>query len=286
MPNKDYYDILGINKKASEDEIKKAYRKLALKYHPDKNFGNEKEAEAKFKEISEAYDTLCNPLKRIVYDDYGENWEKNFTEPEESRESPQAKAERFIFIIKKKLGETSLKNPSFTEKDLDPDLWASFQSWEEKFRSLSDLRGSLESLELDLFFCKMWDNIWEGVEKKESIAQLKEILNRENLTNQDLEEKWHNWEEEIKRKTNEKNGYKRFWRIVEIRIGVEINIREIIERRERIVKRKKAIKICLQLTFLSLLPAILLLLYFYILSLSGKKTLKQCRSKAKTKKIW
>lgn len=124
------------------------------------------------------------------------------------------------------------------------------------------------------------------MKKKESIAQVKEILNRENLTNQDLEEKWHNWEEEIKRKTNEKNGYKRFWRIVEIRIGVEINIREIIERRERIVKRKKAIKICLQLTFLSLLPAILLLLYFYILSLSCKKTLKQCRSKAKTKKIW
>ena len=66
----DYYKILGVSKEAKNDEIKKAYRKLALKYHPDKNNGN-KEYEAKFKEISEAYAVLSDPEKRQQYDTYG-----------------------------------------------------------------------------------------------------------------------------------------------------------------------------------------------------------------------
>jgi len=70
---KDYYKILGINKTATEDEIKKAYRKLAVKYHPDKNPGN-KQAEEKFKEINEANDVLSDPEKRKKYDQFGENW--------------------------------------------------------------------------------------------------------------------------------------------------------------------------------------------------------------------
>jgi len=69
MAKSDYYDILGINKNASDDEIKKAYRKLALKYHPDKN--KKKDAEARFKEISEAYSVLSDSQKRQVYDQYG-----------------------------------------------------------------------------------------------------------------------------------------------------------------------------------------------------------------------
>lgn len=64
---KDYYQILGVGEKANADEIKKAYRKLALKYHPDKNAGN-KEAEEKFKEISEAYYVLSDQQKREEYD--------------------------------------------------------------------------------------------------------------------------------------------------------------------------------------------------------------------------
>lgn len=70
MSNRDYYEVLGVSREASEDEIKKAYRKLAMKYHPDKNPGNS-EAEEKFKEASEAYEVLKDSEKRQRYNAYG-----------------------------------------------------------------------------------------------------------------------------------------------------------------------------------------------------------------------
>jgi curved DNA-binding protein len=73
MEYKDYYKILGVKKDASQDEIKKAYRKLALKYHPDKNPGDQA-AEDKFKEASEANEVLSDPEKRKKYDEVGANW--------------------------------------------------------------------------------------------------------------------------------------------------------------------------------------------------------------------
>ncbi|CAI8601040.1 unnamed protein product [Vicia faba] len=68
----DYYKVLQVDRNAKEDDLKKAYRKLAMKWHPDKNPNNKKDAEAKFKQISEAYDVLSDPQKRAVYDQYGE----------------------------------------------------------------------------------------------------------------------------------------------------------------------------------------------------------------------
>lgn len=73
MEYKDYYKILGVSKETPAQEIKKIYRKLALKYHPDKNPGD-KQAEEKFKEISEAYEVLGDPKKRKKYDTLGSDW--------------------------------------------------------------------------------------------------------------------------------------------------------------------------------------------------------------------
>jgi len=70
MAKRDYYEVLAVEKTVTIEEIKKAYRKLAVKYHPDKNPGD-KEAEEKFKELGEAYEVLCDPNKRAAYDQYG-----------------------------------------------------------------------------------------------------------------------------------------------------------------------------------------------------------------------
>ena len=70
MAKRDYYEVLGVSKTATDDEIKKAYRKIAIKYHPDRNPGNT-EAEEKFKEAAEAYDVLHDPQKRQQYDQFG-----------------------------------------------------------------------------------------------------------------------------------------------------------------------------------------------------------------------
>ena len=70
MAKQDYYETLGVNRNASDDELKKAYRKLAKKYHPDSNKDNP-EAEKKFKEVSEAYEVLSDKSKRQTYDQFG-----------------------------------------------------------------------------------------------------------------------------------------------------------------------------------------------------------------------
>jgi molecular chaperone DnaJ len=77
MAKRDYYEVLGVERNASQDDIKRAYRRLAIKYHPDKNPGN-KEAETKFKECAEAYEVLSDPEKRKRYDQYGHEGLKGF----------------------------------------------------------------------------------------------------------------------------------------------------------------------------------------------------------------
>lgn len=81
MEFKDYYEIMGVKRDATQDEIKRAYRKLARKYHPD--VSKEADAETRFKEVGEAYEVLKDPEKRAAYDQLGANWKagQNFRPP-------------------------------------------------------------------------------------------------------------------------------------------------------------------------------------------------------------
>lgn len=104
---KDYYEILGVSKEATNDEIKKAYRSLAKQYHPDKNAGDE-EAEAKFKEINEAHEVLSDPNKRKQYDTYGHNKYgrvDDFSNMFRNRRRPIRKGENLNLNIKLSLEE-------------------------------------------------------------------------------------------------------------------------------------------------------------------------------------
>ncbi|KAK9404123.1 dnaJ subfamily B member 1 [Crotalus adamanteus] len=102
---KDYYSVLGIEKGASDEDIKKAYRKQALKWHPDKNKSSH--AEEKFKEIAEAYEVLSDPKKREIYDQFGEEGLKGGVGgPDgqgESDETPNTIPADIVFVIKDKL---------------------------------------------------------------------------------------------------------------------------------------------------------------------------------------
>ncbi len=71
MSKQDYYATLGVNRNASEAELKKAYRRLAMKFHPDRNQGGSRDTEEKFKQVKEAYEVLSDPRKRSAYDQFG-----------------------------------------------------------------------------------------------------------------------------------------------------------------------------------------------------------------------
>ena len=104
----DYYKVLGIDQKASADQIKKAYRKLARKYHPDVNPAD-KEAERKFKEINEANEVLSHPENRAKYDKYGENW-KHGEQYEQAQQQQQYRGQQ---------GRQSANYGGFSDSDFE-----------------------------------------------------------------------------------------------------------------------------------------------------------------------
>ncbi|XP_051149519.1 uncharacterized protein LOC127264142 [Andrographis paniculata] len=93
----DYYNILKVSRNATEEDVKKSYKRLAMKWHPDKNAVNAKEAEAKFKQLSEAYDVLSDPQKRQIYDSYGEEGLKSGLHPPRSSKGRDSASKGFKF---------------------------------------------------------------------------------------------------------------------------------------------------------------------------------------------
>ena len=142
---KDLYGRLGIDRSATESEIKKSYRKLALKYHPDRNPGN-KEAEELFKEVAEAYEILGNPEKKIIYDSLNKNAGKGYT-----------------IWNGKRAPETGFKRDYKIHKEPKP----GDQSWGTFFKSLAEI---------------LTGKTLEQTKKEAKFTNLKDIIEEENLT--------------------------------------------------------------------------------------------------------
>ncbi|KAI4343827.1 hypothetical protein L6164_011132 [Bauhinia variegata] len=117
----DYYNILKVNRNASDDDLKKAYKRLAMIWHPDRNRVNKSEAEAKFKQISEAYDVLSDPQKRQIYDLYGEEALKSGQFPPSTSSSSSSRAYQH-FPHHHRQHPTSFR---FNPRDAD-DIYAEF----------------------------------------------------------------------------------------------------------------------------------------------------------------
>ena len=142
----DYYKVLEITKSATEAEIKKAYRKLARKYHPDLN-PNDKEAEKKFKEINEANEVLSNPENRKKYDKYGKDWkhadefEKAGYDPNQQQYSRQQQGNQ---------GYTDFGGENFTESDFSDFFNSMYGSSGRSSRGQAKYRGQDFNAELQL----------------------------------------------------------------------------------------------------------------------------------------
>ncbi|KAM3378805.1 hypothetical protein BC332_21324 [Capsicum chinense] len=137
----DYYNVLNVVKTATEDDLKKAYRKLAMKWHPDKNPNNKKEAEAQFKQISEAYEILSDPDKRQIYDQYGEEGLKEMPSPGCSghpRNAEDIFAE-FFGSSPFGFGSTGVKSTRFSSEG---SAFAGFGGGENIFRTASNGTGA------------------------------------------------------------------------------------------------------------------------------------------------
>ena len=165
MNKRDYYEVLGIDKSASEKELKSAYRKLAKKYHPDANPGD-KQSEEKFKELSEAYDILKDPEKRKLYDKFGHaafDESMNYRQPEnENYREYHFTGGDFEDIFKDIFGGHSHRRAS-KGADIETQLTVSFDEAAfggKKLIHLQDSTGAVQSYEV---------NIPAGIETGKSI---------------------------------------------------------------------------------------------------------------------
>jgi DnaJ family protein B protein 4 len=121
----DYYNVLKLSKGASEDDLKKAYRKLAMKWHPDKNPTNKKAAEAKFKEVAEAYEVLSDPQKRSLYDSYGEEGLKGNVPSPNSSGAGGGTTTHGFFNSSSATGFTTTNSSRFNPRNAE-DIFAEF----------------------------------------------------------------------------------------------------------------------------------------------------------------
>ena len=138
----DYYKVLGISKSATEDDIKKAYRKLARKYHPDIN-PNDKEANKKFQEINEANEVLSDPDKRKKYDKYGKDWQHGEAYEQSRRQQQQS----YDFGGQQQYSG-SFENDHFS--DFFSSMFGGSRSSKAKFRG-EDLKATLQLMLTDVF---------------------------------------------------------------------------------------------------------------------------------------
>lgn len=198
----DYYNVLGVSKTASHDDIKKAYRKLALKWHPDKNPDNKEEAERKFKEVAEAYEVLSDKSKRDAYDRYGTNKPTGASSPEFSSDfqgfnftfrSPEEVFAEFFcgqdpfsmfFDDFSSFGGSSFGGSSFggssfagSSSRMGPSRFFSFPSAGAEFTSFSSL-GGLRSM----------DNMGGGMGNFKSVSTSTRIVNGKRTTTRKIKE--------------------------------------------------------------------------------------------------
>ncbi|QCE16190.1 DnaJ-like protein subfamily B member 4 [Vigna unguiculata] len=155
----DYYDVLKVNRNATEDDLKKSYRKLAMKWHPDKNPNNKKEAEANFKQISEAYEArnlsccllfnvLSDPQRRLVYDQYGEEGlkDKPPDEPSNNGFNPRNAEDIFAEFFGSSpfgFGSSGANKSKRFPSDGGTTPFGGFSAKDNNFRSYSTGRGNV-----------------------------------------------------------------------------------------------------------------------------------------------
>ncbi|XP_040913801.1 dnaJ homolog subfamily B member 2 isoform X2 [Toxotes jaculatrix] len=186
----DYYNILGVSRTASQDDIKKAYRKLALKWHPDKNPDNKEEAETKFKELAEAYEVLSDKSKRDAYDRYGNDRMRNTgsSSPDLSSDFPGF---TFTFrspdeVFREFFGGQDPFASFFDDfssfggssSRLGPSRFFSFPSTKVEFTSFSSSLGGLDGM----------DSMGGGMGNFKSVSTSTRIINGKRTTTKKIRE--------------------------------------------------------------------------------------------------